>query len=126
MTILRSRFGKGRELALPCLYNLSPFAIAHRTRQSVLHPLPSMDTPSIAHILVSLDGEEIEIAGSMRGLTPLLPAMNLSIQSDSRGTGMFASPMLFEVFATMALAGRDTLREGLSKCVAPGEGHRCK
>jgi len=29
-----------------------------------------MDTPSIANILVSLDGEEIEIAGSMRGLIP--------------------------------------------------------
>jgi hypothetical protein len=69
-----------------------------------------MDTPSIAHISVSLDGEEIEIAGSRGDQSPLLPAMNLSIQSDSRGTGMFASPMLFEVFATTVLAGRDTLR----------------
>src|SRR5215510_7003067 len=33
MTILQSQFGKWRELGLPCLYNLSPSAIAHKIRQ---------------------------------------------------------------------------------------------
>jgi len=38
MTILQSRLGKGRELALPCLYILSLSAKVHKIRQFVVQP----------------------------------------------------------------------------------------
>ena len=73
----RNRGRKRGTRSLRRLYNLRGAhdisLVAGFAFQAYKHPhlLPSMDTPSVANILVSSDGEEIEIAGSMRGFDPL-------------------------------------------------------